>query len=260
MDAITRIKQLGMPRRNNELWTFFPVNKIPNVLSADGDCRVADAPRNDVIDAPRNDEQEALDFSKEEDFAALLPIAKAAPLMKKVFAAGETEMGIIKSRNDFAHSQFIIEKGAKVSLEILDNKVMHEICAERFDILVDEGAELEIFFANPANDLPLTFRHFDIKQAANSTVRFANVLQDSGIGRISARVELNGEGANFDYRSLYLHFECGVLMYGTSAVEELRDDFLETLEKCQEMKLEDFSPGIPGRLLQAILRLFSPLM
>ena len=47
MDAITRIKQLGMPRRNNELWTFFPVNKIPNVLSADGDCRVADAPRND---------------------------------------------------------------------------------------------------------------------------------------------------------------------------------------------------------------------
>ena len=22
MDAITRIKQLGMPRRNNELWTF----------------------------------------------------------------------------------------------------------------------------------------------------------------------------------------------------------------------------------------------
>ena len=202
MDAITRIKQLGMPRRNNELWTFFPVNKIPNVLSADGDCRVADAPRNDVIDAPRNDEQEALDFSKEEDFAALLPIAKAAPLMKKVFAAGETEMGIIKSRNDFAHSQFIIEKGAKVSLEILDNKVMHEICAERFDILVDEGAELEIFFANPANDLPLTFRHFDIKQAANSTVRFANVLQDSGIGRISARVELNGEGANFDYRSL----------------------------------------------------------
>ena len=66
--------------------------------------------------------------------------------------------------------------------------------------------------------------------------------------------------SNFDYRSLYLHFECGVLMYGTAAVEELRDDFLETLEKCQEMKLEDFSPGIPGRLFQAILRLFSPLM
>ena len=60
-------------------------------------------------------------------------------------------------------------------------------------VSVGEGAELEIFFANPANDLPLTFRHFDIKQAAHSTVRFANILQDAGIGRISARIELNGE-------------------------------------------------------------------
>ena len=33
-------------------------------------------------------------------------------------------------------------------------------------------------------------------------MHFANILQDAGIGRISARVELNGEGANFDYRSL----------------------------------------------------------
>ena len=29
MDALSRIKQLGMPRRNDELWTFFPVAKIP---------------------------------------------------------------------------------------------------------------------------------------------------------------------------------------------------------------------------------------
>ena len=53
MDAITRIKQLGMPRRNNELWTFFPVAKIPAIEFADA-C---------VCDE---------DFSTEEDFAALL--------------------------------------------------------------------------------------------------------------------------------------------------------------------------------------------
>ncbi len=192
MDAITRIKQLGMPRRNNELWTFFPVAKIPSAImdsfdSLQGACR---------------DEPKSLDFSDENDFAALLPIAKSAQPMKKVFAAGETEMGIIKSRSDFGHSQFIIEKGAKVSLEILNNKVMHEIAAERFDIVVGEDAEIEIFFANPENGLPLTFRHFDIRQAAHSTVRFANILRDAGIDRISARIELNGEGASFDYRSL----------------------------------------------------------
>ena len=98
---------------------------------------------------------------------------------------------MLKCNNDFGRTVLNIGKNAKASIEILDNKVMHEICAERFDINVAEGAELEIFFANPANDLPLTFRHFDIKQAAHSTVHFANVLQDAGIGRISARVELN---------------------------------------------------------------------
>jgi Fe-S cluster assembly protein SufD len=183
MDAITRIKQLGMPRRNNELWTFFPVAKIPTI---------------DFADACACDE----DFSTEEDFAALLPVACNARKLEKTIADGENEMAMLKCNNDFGRTVLNIGKNAKASIEILDNKVMHEICAERFDINVGEGAELEIFFANPANDLPLTFRHFDIKQAAHSTVRFANILQDAGIGRISARIELNGEGANFDYRSL----------------------------------------------------------
>ncbi len=190
MDAITRIKQLGMPRRNNELWTFFPVNKIPNILSADGNCRIAD------------ECSSSEDFANEDDFAALLPIVCNARELVKTIDDGENEMAMLKCNNDFGRTVLNVGKNAKASFEILDNKVMHEICAERFDINVAEGAELEIFFANPANDLPLTFRHFDIKQAAHSTVHFANVLQDAGIGRISARVELNGEGANFDYRSL----------------------------------------------------------
>ena len=188
MDAITRIKQLGMPRRNNELWTFFPVAKIPAI---------------DFADACACDEDfSAENFSGEDDFAALLPVACNARKLEKTIADGENEMAMLKCNNDFGRTVLNIGKNAKASIEILDNKVMHEICAERFDINVGEGAELEIFFANPANDLPLTFRHFDIKQAAHSTVRFANILQDAGIGRISARIELNGEGANFDYRSL----------------------------------------------------------
>ena len=84
MDAITRIKQLGMPRRNNELWTFFPVNKIPNVLGADGDCRVADVCTCDE------------DFANEEDFAALLPIACNARELVKTIDDGENEMEMLK--------------------------------------------------------------------------------------------------------------------------------------------------------------------
>ncbi|MCF0223626.1 MAG: SufD family Fe-S cluster assembly protein, partial [Fibrobacter sp.] len=140
----------------------------------------------------------------ETDIAALLPLAKSAATMHKIFVENETEMGIIKSRDDFGHSFFEIQKGAKVSLEILDNKVSHDICSERFDIFVDEGADVEIFFANPANDLPLQFRHFNIVQKASSNVRLLNIIQDNKVGRISIDCNLNGENATFDYRSLSL--------------------------------------------------------
>ena len=66
--------------------------------------------------------------------------------------------------------------------------------------------------------------------------------------------------SNFDYRSLYLHFECGVLLHGSQAVGQLCEDFAETLGMCQEMREEDFRRGLPGVILQSILRLISPLL
>ena len=65
---------------------------------------------------------------------------------------------------------------------------------------------------------------------------------------------------NLDFRSLYLHFECGAWLYDTSAVMELKQDFLETQKECQEIKLEDCTPNIFMRHFQDILRLFAPLM
>lgn len=65
---------------------------------------------------------------------------------------------------------------------------------------------------------------------------------------------------NLDFRSLYLHFECGVCMYQSSAVMEVKEDFLNTLEVCQEVTLEECSGGVFLRFRQNILRLFAPLM
>lgn len=66
---------------------------------------------------------------------------------------------------------------------------------------------------------------------------------------------------NFDYRSLYLHFECGVWMYNCQCISQIKQDFLETLQECHEItadKIKDTS-GIK-RFLQGILRLFAPLL
>lgn len=67
--------------------------------------------------------------------------------------------------------------------------------------------------------------------------------------------------ANFDFRSFYLHFENCVLAYKSSCVKEVEDDFLNTQEKSLEITMEQLNKkGALYALLQAILKIFSPLM
>lgn len=67
--------------------------------------------------------------------------------------------------------------------------------------------------------------------------------------------------ANFDFRSLYLHFENCVLCYKSKCVADVERDFLETQEKSQEITLQEIKKkGALYALLQAVLKLFSPLM
>lgn len=66
---------------------------------------------------------------------------------------------------------------------------------------------------------------------------------------------------NLDYRSLFLHFECGCYFYKSPVVESVEEDVRETLKKCQPITLEDcrkFSPI--KKAIGFVLRLFAPLM
>ncbi|MGM9627539.1 MAG: cardiolipin synthase [Faecousia sp.] len=65
---------------------------------------------------------------------------------------------------------------------------------------------------------------------------------------------------NLDFRSLYLHFECGALLFNCEAVSQVKEDFLNTLTICQPITEEDCRHNIFVRLFQDILRLFAPLM
>ena len=65
---------------------------------------------------------------------------------------------------------------------------------------------------------------------------------------------------NMDYRSLYLHFECGVLLMHSSQVAEVRRDILDTISHSREVTLKDCRTSFLGGLLDDVLRLLSPLM
>lgn len=66
---------------------------------------------------------------------------------------------------------------------------------------------------------------------------------------------------NLDYRSLYLHFECGAFLYKSSAVGQVKDDYLRTQEDCIEItEKKCLSVKFIIRLLRGILKVFAPLM
>ena len=65
---------------------------------------------------------------------------------------------------------------------------------------------------------------------------------------------------NLDFRSLYLHFECGVLLHGSGAIKAVKEDFQNTLPLCHEITLRDCARNAFQRIFQDVLRLFAPLM
>ena len=66
---------------------------------------------------------------------------------------------------------------------------------------------------------------------------------------------------NFDFRSLYLHFECATWMYKDNVVKEVYDDFFDSLAVSEKMTVEKLeNVNIFKKLLRIILKIFSPLM
>ena len=66
--------------------------------------------------------------------------------------------------------------------------------------------------------------------------------------------------ANFDFRSLYLNYECGALIAQPSVARAVREDFLRTAAQGREIHLSEERPGPVRILTTRLLRLLAPLM
>ena len=64
---------------------------------------------------------------------------------------------------------------------------------------------------------------------------------------------------NLDYRSFLHHFECAVFMYGTQALAQMKQDFLETFAVSALQTEEDAKKSVISRLVCNIAKVFAPL-
>jgi cardiolipin synthase len=66
---------------------------------------------------------------------------------------------------------------------------------------------------------------------------------------------------NLDYRSLFHHFENGVLLYKVDAIADVKKDFINTFEVSEEVtEKAKQKPNLFMRFIRSLLRLIAPLL
>ena len=110
-----------------------------------------------------------------------------------------------------------------------------------------------IFLLTQSHYEPLLKCGVKIYQYTPGFIHAKSFLCDDKIGTVGS--------INLDYRSLFLHFECGVFMYKTKALMQLKEDCVDTFAASEEMTLE-FCRGqnVFIRIFQGMMRLFAPLL
>jgi len=109
-----------------------------------------------------------------------------------------------------------------------------------------------IFRITRANYEPLISAGVRIFEYAPGFTHAKSFVSDDEIGVVGT--------INLDFRSLYLHYECGLLLIKTKSLAELKDDFLMTISKCIEITSESLKQSFLLHLFDAVIRVFSPLM
>ena len=128
--------------------------------------------------------------------------------------------------------KFAAERGVEVSIilpGIPDKKSAYSLAKTHYKSLLESG--VNIFEYTPG------FVH-------------AKVCVSDDINAVVGTI-------NFDYRSLYHHFECATYMSGVGCIDEIERDFQETVKKCRKVtfetvKEEKLMVKLQGIMLKAV--------
>lgn len=110
-----------------------------------------------------------------------------------------------------------------------------------------------VYVVTRSNYLPLLKAGVSIYEYTPGFIHAKNVCSDDKVATIGS--------INFDNRSFYHSYECGVWLYDAPSVMDIKKDFLETQEISLKIN-EDFVHKIPffKKLATGLCRLLSPLL
>ena len=165
--------------------------------------------------------------------------------------------------------------GKRIYIDIL-NRAQNYVYIMTPYLIIDAEMENTLKYAAKRGiDVTMILPGIPDNPAAHSLARtHYKTLLDSGVkileytpGFVHAKVMVADDQEavvgtiNFDYRSLYHHFECATYLNRVDAISEIKKDFLETATKCQTwnhemLRADKWYIKAMGRLLKVI----APLM
>ena len=142
--------------------------------------------------------------------------------------------------------------GESVYMDILNRAHDYVYIMTPYLILDGELEKALTFAAQRSVDVRLILPHISDSFVAQSLAKtYYRPLLKAGVkiyeytpGFVHAKVFVSDDSKavvgtiNMDYRSLYHHFECATYLQGTDCVADIKEDFLATLDKCQEATLD----------------------
>ncbi len=160
-------------------------------------------------------------------------------------------------------------------INLISNAKKYVYITTPYLILDNETQTALVNAAQAGVDVRIILPHVpDKKMVYLATRSFIPVLKKAGVriysytpGFVHAKMMIVDDEmafigtCNMDYRSFYLHYECGALLYNTETIPTMKTDFMDTLEDSRELTLEEVTDvTVFTRLARSILRLFAPLL
>ncbi len=166
-------------------------------------------------------------------------------------ASEDAYLNIINAANEYVYIE--------TPYLVMDNDLTHALC-----IAAQNGVDVRIvtphipdkayvFALTRSSYRELLLNGVKVYEYTPGFIHSKIILSDNKVGVIGT--------ANFDFRSLYLHFECGVWLYKAKALSQAYEDFLQIIETSHEITLEDCKKfKWSQKLFAVLLKIFAPLV
>ena len=211
------------------------------------------------------------------EYLKYLPEAAGGAILSQGGTKGESALlprgGYVMPYGDGPNSRHALAENVYLDMMNRANRYIHIITP----YFINDNAVMRAFkyAAERGTEVKLILPHIPDKKAVYDVTRsYYPVLLRAGVkvyeytpGFVHAKMVVSDDNKavvgsiNFDFRSLYHHFECATYIYKNPVVAEIEADFLKTLSDCKEVTMEYYE-SIPWyrRLTGKVLNFFAPLL